>query len=129
MDSNKPNLYQLAGDHLHVSYTTTGIDGQPHLTYQDATQTLSFRGEDIRTVSTEIGTLVSVSIRRTVDTGSTAFSLLLPGVALDATNSAAVTTQGIITIHRFSPVPAFNHGQKELYTSVALRGTARFVVF
>ena len=129
MDTIKPNTYQLAGDHLHVSYSTTSFEGKPHLTYQDANQTLSFRGDEIRTATTEIGTLVSVSIRRTVDTGSTTFTVLLPDVGLDGTNSAAITTQGITTIHRFSVIPAFNHGQKELYSYVALRGTARFLVF
>src|SRR4051812_40693065 len=33
-----PDNYQLSGPHhLHVSYSTNGIDGKPHFTYQDAT--------------------------------------------------------------------------------------------
>src|SRR5262249_4278839 len=59
-----PNLYQLQGKHLHVSYSTSGFDGRPHFTYQDAHQNLNFAGDDIRTVQTEIGTLVTVTIRR-----------------------------------------------------------------
>ena len=42
-----PNLYQLSGKHLHVTYTTTGLDGRPTLTYQDAHQGKSFKA-DIR---------------------------------------------------------------------------------
>ena len=61
-----PNLYQLSGKHLNITYSTTGIDGKPHFSYQDLQQTLSFTGDQIRGVVTEIGTLVSVTIRMTV---------------------------------------------------------------
>ncbi|MFO0762949.1 MAG: hypothetical protein U0359_41320 [Byssovorax sp.] len=124
-----PNLYQLQGSNLHITYSTSGIDGKAHFTYQDAHQTLSFRGDEIRTQETEIGMLVSVSLRRTVDTGSTTFTVLIPTVRLDQGHSAPVSTEGITTIHRFSVIPAFNKGQTELYNVAGLRGTAQFVVF
>lgn len=126
---SSPNLYQLQGSHLHVTYATTGIDGKPHVTYQDASQTLSFAGDEIRTLSSEIGDLVSVSIRRTIDAGSTSFTLLVPHVNLGQARSVHIATEGITTIHRFSVVPAFNQGQTELYTVVALTGTASLVAF
>jgi len=103
------------------------IDGKPHLTYQDAHQTLSFTDDEIRTLNSEIGGLVTVSIRRTIDTGSTSFSLLVPHVTLGHATSVPIATEGIITLHRFSVVPAFNQGQTELYTIVALTGTANLV--
>ena len=62
-----PNLYQLQGKNLHVTYSTSGIDGRAHFSYQDTHQSLSFRGDEIRTQETEIGTLVSVTLRRTGD--------------------------------------------------------------
>lgn len=125
----KPNLYQLQGRNLHVSYSTSGIDGKAHFNYQDAHQSLSFRGDDIRTLETEIGTLVSVTLRRTIDSGSTSFSVLIPTVNLERGHSAPLSTEGITTLHRFSMIPAFNKGQTELYSSTALKGTAQFVVF
>ena len=128
MNQNAPNLYELNGKHLHIIYSTSSIDGRPHLTYQDAHQTLTFKGDDIRTVPTEIGKLVTVSLRRTVDSGSTSFTILVPDVTLDQTNLAHVSTEGLTTLHRFSVVPAFNNGQKELYTVTPLHGTARFVL-
>ena len=66
-----PNLYQLSGKHLNITYSTSGIDGKPHFSYQDLQQTLNFTGDQIRSVETEIGTLVTVTIRMTVDTGGT----------------------------------------------------------
>lgn len=35
MSETTPNVYQLSGKGLHISYSTTGIDGKARLTYQD----------------------------------------------------------------------------------------------
>lgn len=124
-----PDLYQLHGAALHITYSTTSFVGKPSFVYQDALQTLTFEGDQIRTVVTEIGTLVTVTIRRTIDRGSTSFTLLVPRVNLGSSNHAPIHTEGITTIHRFSVVPALNQGQTELYTVTPLTGTASFVEF
>lgn len=129
MSANAPNLYQLQGRTIHVSYSTSGIDGQPHFTYQDTTQTLSFRGQDIRVVESDLGQVVSVSLRRTIDSGSTSFSVIIPRVGLVDGHPANITTQGITTVHRFSVVPLFMRGQLDTYSYARLVGTASFVVF
>ncbi len=126
---NTPDLYQLHGDQLHITYSTTSIDGKPRFDYQDASQTLAFEGDQIRTITTEIGTLVTVTICMTIDRGSTTFTLLVPTVNLDPSNQVRIEAKGITTIHRFSIVPAFNQGQTELYTVSPLTGTASFVNF
>jgi hypothetical protein len=48
----EPNRYDLSGEHIHITYSTTGVDGKPHFTYQDQQQTLNFSGGHIRTVQT-----------------------------------------------------------------------------
>lgn len=126
---NTPDFYQLHGDHLHITYSTTSFDGKPRFDYQDASQTLTFEGDQIRTVTTEIGALVTVTICMTIDRGSTTFTLFVPTVNLGSSNQARVHTEAITTIHRFSIVPAFNQGQTELYTVTPLTGTASFVNF
>jgi hypothetical protein len=124
-----PNLYRLHGHNLQVTYSSSGFDGKPHLQFHDAFQTLHFSGDEIRTLPTEIGTLVTVTIRMTVDTGSTAFTMLVPHVNLEEMNSVDITTYGITTIRRFSIVPEFNQGQLDSYAITELRGTAAHVVF
>lgn len=125
-----PNLYQVHGGGIHVTYSTTGIDGKPHFTYQDAQGSHNFSGDQINVAKTPIGDLVTVTIRLTVDSGSTTFSLLVPVVNLTGPGQAApIRTEGITTVHRFSIVPAFNHGQIELYHVTTLIGTANQVVF
>jgi hypothetical protein len=126
-----PNLYQLQGADLQVTYNTTGRTGKPHFTYKDASQTLSFTGDQIRKTQTEIGTLVTVTIHMTVDTGSTSFTLLVPTVNLASESQppAEIHTVGITTIHRFSVVPAGRLGQTETYAVTQLSGTATLVWF
>jgi hypothetical protein len=124
-----PNLYLLHGHHLHITYSTSGIDGKPHFQYHDSFQTLPFSGDEIRTLASEIGTLVTVTIRLTIDSGSTSFTLVVPHVNLDQSHHAHITTFGVTTLHRLSLVPAFNQGQTELYTLTELSGAASLVAF
>ena len=122
-----PNLFELSGGTIHATYSTSGFDGKPHFSYQDAIQSKSFTGDQIHAVQTDIGTLVTVVIRMTVDTGSTSFSLLIPNVNLTFSDSASITTIGITTVHKFFIFGVT--GQTELYTVHQLSGTAAFVVF
>ena len=124
---NEPNHYQVSGKHLHVSYATTGIDGKPKFTYQDLHQTLSFSGEEIRSVQTDVGTSVSVTIRLTVDTGGTTFTLLIPRVSIPGEQSVPIQTIGITTVHKFSVIPII--GQRDLYHTTHLTGNAARIRF
>lgn len=109
---------------MHVSYSTTGIDGKAYMTYQDQQHTLNFKGDEIRTVETDLGTIVSVTIQSTPDVGFTTFSMLLPQVNLGKQLSLAIETEGITTVHKSSLIPAFNQGQLEIYKVRGLQGTA-----
>ena len=123
-----PNLFHLSGHHVSVDYTTTGMDGRPRLHYQDAMHSLQFQGDEIESVPTEAGTVISITIAETVDLGFTSFSVLLPGVNVDPPHSVpAIHTVGITTIHRSSLAPAFDRGQRDTYTVVHLVGTAQTV--
>ena len=124
-----PNLYQLSGSHLHITYTTTSIDGKPTLTYQDAHLGKSFRGDEIRTVECDLGMLVSVTLRMTIDSGSTSLSVFIPRMQIEQGAAAAVHTDCVTTVHRFSMVLALNLGQLDTYSVVALHGTAQSVAF
>ena len=127
--ANQPNLYQLSGGGIHITYSTSGIGGQPHFTYHDALQVKHFTGNQITTVQTSIGTMVTVLIHLTVDAGSTTFSVLLPNVNLPTGlfASANITAEGITTLHRFSIFHI--QGQTEFYTVVPMQGTAMHVLF
>lgn len=125
-----PNLYQLSGHNLHVTYSPTGIDGKPHMTYQDAHQSKSFKGDEVRTVECDLGTLVSVTLRMTPDVGSTTLSVVIPRMRISPVSVAAVHTECITTVHSmpFAPPQAIQ-GQLDTYTVTSLRGTAQAVMY
>lgn len=130
----RPNQYHLHGRGLSVSYYPDGTGpplqdkGRLRMVYQDAVQTLNFYDADIRVIDSspdDVGTVVSVTTVRTVDTGSTTFSLLVPLVALpdDLNGPVSIETIGLTTIHRIL-ASAIGHPQREVYTVTGLRGTA-----
>lgn len=127
--NQQPDLYDFTGTNLKISYSTTGIDGKARFSYKNGKTALNFSGDEIRTVETEIGTLVSVTVSMTVDTGSTSFSVLIPKVNLDSKLKSTVKAQGFLTEHKFSMIPNFSTGQRDIYKVYPLTGTAKFVVF
>lgn len=127
----KPNLYELSGQGIDVTFLPVGAGGLAHFSYQDAHRSLQFSGDQIRTVEVaDMGTVVSVTLVLTPDSGSTTFSVLLPQVNLDnhRGSSVAVNTDGITTHHRFSLVPQLLRGQLERYHVTPMHGTASLVI-
>ena len=126
-----PNQYHLNGGGVSVSYYPDGFGppiegrGSLRLVYQDVHQSRSFYDNDVRTVTVpDLGTVVSVTLVMTVDTGSTTFSLLVQDVDLpEGQNSVFIDTDGITTVHRIF-VALIGHPQSETYTVTELDGTA-----
>src|SRR5215475_4468342 len=100
--TRQPTLFELSGNGILVNYSTSSLAGQPQFFYQDAFQSKQFSGKDIQTVDSVLGKLVTVFLLRTVDTGSTTFTLLVPNVNLPPSNFSNITTEGITTLHKFS---------------------------
>ena len=117
------NLHNTAAG-IQVTYSVAG----PHLHYHGSV-IRDFTGSEIRVAEVpDLGTLVSVTLLLTVDSGSTTFTLLLPRVNLPPPPAlpalVPVTTEGVTTVHRFSLLPPLQHGQQEFYTVTPLQGTA-----
>ncbi len=127
----EPNRYELTGQGLRVLYSTTGLRGRPTLSYRDRSRSLAFTGDEIRAEATELGTLVTVTLRLlgAGDAGLVTFTLVVPRVNLGPGNSAPIETIGITTVRRLSMVPGLPLGQTDRYSVARLRGTARFVTF
>ena len=124
-----PNLYNLQGTGITITYSTSSIGGKPQLTLKKGRQTLSFSGNQIDTATTPIGALVTVTIATVPDRGTTTFSFLLPDIALaSASGKQAFTTVGVTTLHKTS-IAGPVKGAQETYKTIALRGTAQHVEF
>ena len=126
--ANQANFFQLHGGGIQVTYSTTSITGKPQLNFHHGFLVKNFSGDEIQTAETILGNLVTVFLVRTVDAGSTTFTLLIPAVNLPASNSVHIATEGITTQHKFSIVGPHT-GQREFYSVQPLQGTASFVVF
>ena len=126
--ANQPTLYELSGHGIHVTYSTSSLQGKPQFSYHDAVQAKTFSGEQITAETSILGTLISVFLMRSIDGPSTSFTLLVPNVRLPPSDVASVRTEGITTLHKSSLIGPLQ-GQTELYTVHALHGTARLVLF
>jgi hypothetical protein len=127
-----PNVYQLdnAAQGIHVSYSDGSGGAIAGLQIHIGGQTHNFGANDLTTLASDVGRLVSVVLRRTVDSGSTTFTLVVPAVNLHGPNQPiTIHTYGITTLHRFSIIPQLNFGQTEVDTVFPLTGTANFVPF
>ena len=124
-------MFELSGHGIDITFMPVGAGGLAHFTYQDAQRSLAFTGDQIRSVPIgDLGTVVSVTLVLTPDSGSTTFSVLIPHVNLDSQRgaSAPVHTDGITTHHRFSLVPQLLRGQLERYHVTPMHGTASSVI-
>jgi len=120
-----PNVFELKSGTLSVTYTRRAADGLPHVDFADGSGEQHFVGAEVRSTPSELGDLVSVTIRRTIDSGSTALTLVVPLVNLESpAESLAVNVMSVTTVHRFSPVPRFNRGQMQTGMPAMLNGTA-----
>lgn len=129
-NATAPNQYHLHGGGIAVSSYPEGFGvvspgGAARLVYQDAHRSLNLTGPDVRAVAVpDLGTVVSVTLVRTVDVGYTAFSLLVPQVVLPPQPGAVpVHTEGGTTVHR-TFLGAIGQAQREAYTVTKLVGTA-----
>ena len=122
-----PNLFNLTGDGITVSYSTTSIDGKPRFTFTRGRLTLSFAGKEIASVPAGIGTLVSVVIAQVPDQSTTTFSVLLPAIRVTGSKRQAFRTIGITTVAATGiagPPPGVQQKYKGSLACVARRRTS-----
>ena len=126
-----PNLYELQGDKVRITYSTSSISGQPQFNFSQGRKALHFTGTDIQTGKTLIGTLVTVTIDETPDLKRVLFSLVLPDVNLQQSGKKAnIKTIGIITTIKTSiGGPTLTTGALQTYKVKNLAGTAKIVQF
>jgi hypothetical protein len=118
------------GIRLEITYDETSLDGQPQLTYRvfQGPPTRTFRGDQIRTTESEIGTQVTVTLQAVADGDSSLLTLLLPTVNLEGTSEQICETFAIFTTVRGSIAgPNLVTGAVQSYNVVKLEGTAQFV--
>ena len=125
------NLFELRNAPISIIFSTSGIDGKPHLTYQKGKTIQNFRGDQIDQQETAIGTMVSVTLKSAPDLHSIVLSVLLPQVNIPNDKSRVVVkTEAIVTTIRTSIAgPKLVNGSVQTYKFTAMKGYAMSVEF
>jgi hypothetical protein len=124
---NRPNSYYLKGKDKSIVYTTTSFTGQPKFIYEHRGTTLTFEGNDIHQLDTEIGQQVMVTLNLVNDDHTTTLTLLVPEIHLDLAGSeTSFITTAIITTHQTSiGGPNLVQGVLQTYRIEKYSGTAQ----
>lgn len=126
-----PNLYELAGGGITVSYATSGIDGQARLHYKDKKLNVTAVGDQIQSYpGPGASARVGMVLRTIPDSKIISFVLVLPRVNLGPSNRARITTFSVtVTSKTTIGGPGLVPGQVDSYALTELKGSAKFVLF
>ncbi len=125
---NEPNSYELSCDGVTLNYSTSSFDGSPRLSFRDAERDLNFSGEQIRTLVTELGTEVTVTLETIPDARTVTLTLLVPAINLGEEREVEFATVAIETTNLTTiGGPRFITGPLQTYRVIELTGTARSV--
>jgi hypothetical protein len=114
-------VWERHPDRIHTGWQSTF----PSLTFTEGATKKTFTPAQITTDTSGLGTLVSVALVQTVDTGGTRFGFFLPDVQLTRGQSAPVTTVGVF--ETFSGPDSVPH-RPTTWQSVHLHGVAEEVI-
>jgi hypothetical protein len=120
------NQFVLKQREIEVEYTA-GIDPSfPALIYKKSSSVeASFKPAEIATAQTALGTLVSVPLLASTDTGGDRFGFLLPDLDVPQGESGQFTTVGVY--ERLSG-PEPGQGIPPSWRAIELHGTAQTVM-
>lgn len=126
----RPNEFELEGKDTHILYSI--LNGVSQLDYRTQNIKQHFSGEQIQTLDTDIGTLLTVIISKppnpNIGGNIVKLSFLLPIINLAiGKKETSLLTEAILTTQKtsgFTRTPLF--GQLQSYQTLALRGTARY---
>lgn len=123
------NLFELSGDGIQVTYSSTSIAGTPLFSYRDGNINRLFSDKEIHSVQTELGELLTVTLEQIPDLRIVTFTLILPVVnVLPGSAGTHIRVPGITTTtHSSIAGPVL--GPQKTYSIVNLQGTAQAAIF
>jgi hypothetical protein len=125
-----PNQFELRGGGARITWTVAGIDGEPHLTYDEGERHETFGRDDLRVFKSVMGRLVTAPLEMVPDAYTLTLTLVVPQVNLSDRLEQQVRTIAILTTEH-SPFggPGLFKGQLQSYKILRLTGRARAVEF
>lgn len=123
------NLFELSGDDIQVTYTSSSFTCDPLFSYRDLNTNVQFSGCDIRGESTEIGELLTVTLEQIPDLRTVTFTLLLPVVNLLSGSAGTYIQVPGITTATHTSIAGPVLGPQKMYSQAHFSGIAQAVVF
>lgn len=126
----QPNLFELQGYDIQITYSTTSITGVPQLSYVRGEISRAFSGDEIQLAEAGFGQSVTVLLQNgAADEPIESLTVLLPIVQLSPQlQPLSIQTVGILSRRSVFVNPA-TPGQLQTYNSLSLYGTAQLVNF
>ncbi len=119
------NQFTLKGHHIEIKYTIGSTPGIPALHYKDASTSHDFTQDQIHTDPTALGSLVSIPLARSVDTGGTTFAFFLPDISVPGEQTVGFTTTAVR--EDFSGPNSVPH-RSPFWQAFVMHGTAQNVI-
>jgi hypothetical protein len=119
------NKFVLKHHKIEIDYTVGITPGLPALIYKDASATKTFKNTEITTEQTAVGSLVSVPLEQTIDTGGERFGFFLPQLDVPSGQTEKFSTVGVY--QKFSGPDSFPPLPPS-WRCIELHGTAQTVI-
>lgn len=125
----KANLFELSGGCIQITYSSSSFAGPPQFSYRDDSMNRQFSGNEIRSVQTEIGELLTVTIEQIPDLRTVTFTLILPVVTVMPGSAGTHIQAPGITTTTPTTIAGPAMGAQMTYSPVKLKGTAQALLF
>jgi hypothetical protein len=119
------NKFVLKHHQIEVDYTLGITPGLTALHYKDGADVKTFKTNEITTDQTALGSLVSVLLVSTVDTGGERFGFFLPQLDVPSGQTQTFATAG--TYEKFSGPNSVPH-RSSSWRCIDMHGTAQTVI-
>jgi hypothetical protein len=119
------NRFVLKHHHIEVDYTIGITPGLPALIYKDGPNVKNFQANEITTDETGLGSLVSVSLVKSIDAGGERFGFFLPQLDVPSGQTEKFTTAGVY--EEFSGPDSIPR-RPPSWSCIELHGTAQTVI-
>jgi len=119
------NKFILKHHQIEVDYTIGVTPGLTALTYKDGPNVKTFKTNEITTDQAALGSLVSVLLVRTIDTGGERFGFFLPQLDVPSGQTENFATAGVY--EKFSGPNSIPH-RPPSWRCIDMNGTAQTVI-
>jgi hypothetical protein len=119
------NKFVLKHHQVEVDYTIGVAPGLTALTYTDGPDVRTFKTNEITTDQTALGSLVSVLLVRTIDTGGERFGIFLPQLDVPSGQIEKFATAGVY--EKFGGPDSFPR-RPPSWRCIDMHGTAQTVI-